>query len=961
MTGQAKGTAAEQKKQPATPRQLTFLGAGHIWRKHFTFVPPRLSVAEAERLGVATDEASRTAWLKGKYFRPKSRKDNNWGGQGRPVQMYVEGLRTQPPPAGWRVPEFNDDLWMPDFGVDFVGMKAGYPQGYRSPARLPPITAEGFAHVRGTDSFVPEIGLICLRGRFHVRKPAGVSGLNMTISCRGGFVAYLNGKEFARAHLPKGAIDPMMPADDYPIEAFFSPDGRLPLSQWVVPKLEYRDRWLLRERKTGPIAIDTRLLRKGINVLAIELHRSDYPAKCNEVGTCFATVGLGELHLIAEAAPGAVAMQNPDRLKVRQAETWRTLYPGMTAETVRTRRPIRIAACRNGKFSGQAVVSSMSPITGLRARATSLERVEGRGSISSRAVSIRFGVPSPLYKADVFEWRSGLMAPRLDMLLDDPPQRIEPVTFDYRDRRLSMRDQYQGNIELGEPGDAGKWSQVIRKELGISQNTCPEAVVSVWMSVNIPSNARPGEYRGSLKVEASGYSVETVPIRVFVSDWSLPPLKDYRPLFFTCQSPDSLAEHYGVERWSREHWRLIEKSLELIGRGGNIGLVLPLCAESSYGNTESLVRWIRKGNGWEHDFSLLDRYLELTLKYHQPERLKAIVADVWGLEVTKARQEPGLDPLGTQVTVLDPVTGKRSNMHLPAYGTEACEEMWRPLLLGLHQRLAEFGVPGSLMFGSSDDRAPSPEHASMFNNILPGTAWYHVSHGQGRNIHIDAKDRSKSVPIGCQAVIYGGKIPLPEKKRLYGWRYSPERMVLEFNRHNHANLILLPFPKPWRFRIWLESALIGGRAGGGSVGADYFRTEVAATGDGIIFNRYPSSSVGNRGLNLNTSDFLAPGPEGPVSTIRFENAIAGMIESEARAFLESAILNENNPLPEELLKRCQSLLDERTNAIRVIKVNDLMYGTMRAETPFGSQDHFLRNRRLFDLAAEVQVWLMRHQ
>ncbi|MDP7253827.1 MAG: hypothetical protein QGF00_29775, partial [Planctomycetota bacterium] len=161
--------------------------------------------------------------------------------------------------------------------------------------------------------------------------------------------------------------------------------------------------------------------------------------------------------------------------------------------------------------------------------------------------------------------------------------------------------------------------------------------------------------------------------------------------------------------------------------------------------------------------------------------------------------------------------------------------------------------------------------------------------------------------------------------------------------------------------IWLESALIGGRAGGGSVGADYFRTEAATTGDGIIFNRYPSSSVDNRGLNLNTSDFLAPGPAGPVSTIRFENAISGMIESEARAFLERAILDENNPLPEELLKRCQSLLDERTKAIRLIKVNDLMYGTMRAETPFGSQDHFLRNRRLFDLAAEVQVWLMRHQ
>jgi len=50
-----------------------------------------------------------------------------------------------------------------------------------------------------------------------------------------------------------------------------------------------------------------------------------------------------------------------------------------------------------------------------------------------------------------------------------------------------------------------------------------------------------------------------------VADWTLPDVADRVSLFNLYQSPDALAEYYKVAPWSAEHWRLIERSLKLMG------------------------------------------------------------------------------------------------------------------------------------------------------------------------------------------------------------------------------------------------------------------------------------------------------------------------------------------------------------------------------------------------------------
>jgi hypothetical protein len=108
---------------------------------------------------------------------------------------------------------------------------------------------------------------------------------------------------------------------------------------------------------------------------------------------------------------------------------------------------------------------------------------------------------------------------------------------------------------------------------------------------------------------------------------------------------------------------------------------------------------------------------------------------------------------------------------------------------------------------------------------------------------------------------------------------------------------------------------------------------------GTFFQRYLKSSVGQVGMANNTTDLLAPGPDGPVTTIRFENARECIQTAEAMVFLQKALLAKKLTGP--FADRCWKLLDERVNAMRVYCFRLGRAGWLR------------RNKQLFEAAAEA--------
>jgi len=841
----------------------------------------------------------------------------------QPRRTAVLGPERPPPPPDWRKRDFDDRAWASARGGDVVGPTDRY--------------GADAVFARGTDEFVPEVGLVAARGKFRIEDRSKVRKLALTLTCRGGFVACLNGVEVARGAMPAGEVRfDTASVHEYPPEAFLAraPGGKLggPLHHYTHRHKQFHPQWALREKSFGPFAIDPARLRDGVNVLAVESHRADYPALCakRKVGLCFATVGLCRLALTAETPADNVATtaERPPGFQVWNVPPFAGVRDTDYGNRFEPLRAVRIPAARNGTFAGQLALGSRHAIEGLSAHAGEFT---GPGKIPAANVRILFGRPNPLHPGRYYDRGNGIGGTRGDLLTHVAPATVAPLTPAIFKTGWFIRPRVAQ----------------FRRELGLAGEPVLGATLPVWVSVTVPADAPAGEYAATLTLRAKGIPAVKVPVELAVADWTLPDVADYASLIFIYQSPDSLAEYYRLTPWSQRHWAMIERSLELAGDAGSIGLNVPLLAKTQPGNVESMVVWLRKPDGsYAFDFRRLDRYLDTALKYHSPDRLKVVALYVWGRELGCPRDKRTAEGpdyrekayRGALVTVLETATGRHKDMRLPDFERPQAEALLRPLLLAVRDRLKARRLEGAMMLAVGSDPGILPEHAAALRRILPGVPWLRDSHFAVGGTPYDRKDRRKLVPVACNTIVWSGHVPDPKAKRRYGWRVTPGRYTLSFNRAGVSSLNLRGFPDPWRYLIWMECSLALGRNGAGRVGGDYF----SANPKRWVDNRYPGAAIGGALKIYNgCPDLFGPQPDGPVPTVRYENTRMGVQAAEARVFIEKAIVARS--IPEDLARRCQSLLDQRTNAIRMAPLGRSL----------GRQGWAASTRELFELAAEV--------
>ena len=87
---------------------------------------------------------------------------------------------------------------------------------------------------------------------------------------------------------------------------------------------------------------------------------------------------------------------------------------------------------------------------------------------------------------------------------------------------------------------------------------------------------------------------------------------------------------YDLPLWSQEHWKLIARSMEYLNEVGSRVVHVPLISYSNFGNAESMVRWISKGQDkFDYDFSVMDRYLDIATEHMG--RPKIVVFTAWDI------------------------------------------------------------------------------------------------------------------------------------------------------------------------------------------------------------------------------------------------------------------------------------------------------------------------------------------
>lgn len=709
--------------------------------------------------------------------------------------------------------------------------------------------------------------LLCLRTRFGVVDPDKATDLKLTVTCLGGAVVYVNGKEIGRGFMPDGTIHPLTPATDLPIETYTLPDGVTPMTHNLINETpENRARADRRIRKFT-LEVPPSALVKGANVLAIEVHRAAVAGPLLEKRWEWTHLSVQDVRLVSESGAGAIAYAeagrgthlwnaNPEQQVSPPPLPRPTARCGNWIRNLEIRGitqgnpfdpllPVRLALPRNGVGSGQVVLTDQEGLRDVSARIGPLRGPAG--VLPAGAVEIRYAGPSSTVHY-------------CDALLLQPPA---------------------------------------------AAKTLP-----IWTIVQAPKDQPPGWYSGTLEITANAKTF-SVPLQVLVTAALLPDARDFTSPMGVAHSPESLAGYYKVKLWSEEHFRLMEVSLRMEGQLGNVVVPVPVILGNMYprlihekadgkAELQPLVRWVKTGDKLAPDFSLLEKYLDVYLKHCAPP--KAISFYVW--DAISARQMTaswgGIKNLAwdgaslgkkvpLRVLQWDPVTGATTPMPAPEFEDEGAAAFWRPLLDGLRAVVTKRGWSDRIiMLSLGGDARPSPKTGELLREWAPYARWHLVSHFSGDP---GPKD-GKLIAVGGLEVGLGVK-PWSPLRTTEALERRMAAVPIEFIDQTTLRTTWLEASPPMAFR---QLALRGDM---GQIGLDFWLKVPESP-----LHAAPRVSS-NDGIGGNNA-LIEPGPDGPVPTVRFQMFREGVQDMELRWMIIRALL----ALPEDQRKPYRDLLDE---------------------------------------------------
>lgn len=194
--------------------------------------------------------------------------------------------------------------------------------------------------------------------------------------------------------------------------------------------------------------------------------------------------------------------------------------------------------------------------------------------------------------------------------------------------------------QCGSREDKSKWGEVLVADvldLNESMNIPAERMQPVWMTVNVPSDAKPGKYTGRMTVSSSNAKTRSIPVELIVSDHILPPASDWAFHLDLWQNPYSVARVENVPLWSDAHFEAMRPVMKMLADAGQKSVTATIMNRPWNGQTEdafgSMVTKIRRVDGtWLYDYTIFDRWVEFMFSLGIDRQINCYSMIPWALE-----------------------------------------------------------------------------------------------------------------------------------------------------------------------------------------------------------------------------------------------------------------------------------------------------------------------------------------
>lgn len=146
----------------------------------------------------------------------------------------------------------------------------------------------------------------------------------------------------------------------------------------------------------------------------------------------------------------------------------------------------------------------------------------------------------------------------------------------------------------------------------------PNTVRPVWITINIPQDAKPGKYSTEIVITAKGAGKIKLPLELEVIGQTLPEYDEWSFHLDLWQHPSAVARAQELEMWSDEHFEAIRQQMQLLAEAGQKVITTTLNRDpwgsQTFDDYEDMIIWTKAKDGsWSFDYTVFDRYVELMM------------------------------------------------------------------------------------------------------------------------------------------------------------------------------------------------------------------------------------------------------------------------------------------------------------------------------------------------------------
>lgn len=186
-------------------------------------------------------------------------------------------------------------------------------------------------------------------------------------------------------------------------------------------------------------------------------------------------------------------------------------------------------------------------------------------------------------------------------------------------------------------------------------------VQPVWLSIQIPGDAEPGNYKGSITINAD--KPYTLQFSIKVINRILPPPAQWTFDLDLWQHPAAIARVHDVPLWSERHFELLKPYYTLLAGAGQKNITASIMDEpwghQTYDDFPGLIKWIKHADGsWTYDYQLFDKYISFVMNCGISKRINCYTMVPWALSFRYYDEAAGKD-----TTLKAPIGSAEYNAH----------------------------------------------------------------------------------------------------------------------------------------------------------------------------------------------------------------------------------------------------------------------------------------------------------